>query len=104
MRMSRLIDRADRGLGVGLEHLVRNHHRRRLNRLGHSSVLSASGDSGLWVQGDPPPRPGNELDVLIDGEHALAEIAEQLRNASSHVHIAGWHITPQFALTHDGPC
>ena len=102
MRMSRLIDRADRGLGVGLEHLVRNHHRRRLNRLGHSSVLSASGDSGLWVQGDPPPRPGNELDVLIDGEHALAEIAEQLRNASSHVHIAGWHITPQFALTHDG--
>src|SRR3954453_14720635 len=100
--MPGLIDRADRALGAGLERLVRDHHRRRLNRLGHSNVLTSSPDSGLWAQGDPPPRPGNALDVLIDGEHALAEIAGQIRNARSHVHIAGWHITPQFALTHDG--
>src|SRR4051794_18460233 len=100
--MPGLIDRADRALGAGLERLVRNHHRRRLNRLGHSNVLTSSPDFGLWAQGDPPPRPGNALDVLIDGEHALAEIAGQIRNARSHVHIAGWHITPGFELTHDG--
>jgi phosphatidylserine/phosphatidylglycerophosphate/cardiolipin synthase-like enzyme len=100
--MPGLIDRADRALGAGLERLVRNHHRRRLNRLGHSNVLTSSPDSGLWAQGDPPPRPGNALDVLIDGEHALAEIAGQIRKARSHVHIAGWHITPGFELTHDG--
>ncbi|MDX6606360.1 MAG: hypothetical protein QOD14_900 [Solirubrobacterales bacterium] len=40
--------------------------------------------------------------MLIDGEHALAEIAGELRKAQSHIHIAGWHITPQFMLARDG--
>jgi phosphatidylserine/phosphatidylglycerophosphate/cardiolipin synthase-like enzyme len=45
---------------------------------------------------------GNSLEVLIDGEHALAEMAAEIRSARSHIHIAGWHITPGFELTHDG--
>ena len=40
--------------------------------------------------------------MLIDGERALSEMAHELRKARSHVHIAGWHITPEFALTRDG--
>lgn len=54
-----------------------------------------------WAQGDPPPRPGNALDVLIDGEDAFRAIAQALQGARSHVHVTGWHLTPGFALTRD---
>jgi phosphatidylserine/phosphatidylglycerophosphate/cardiolipin synthase-like enzyme len=47
-------------------------------------------------------RPGNAVDVLIDGAQALPVIAEELRGARSHVHLTGWHFTPDFALTRDG--
>jgi len=39
--------------------------------------------------------------VLVDGGEALPRIAEALSGARSHVHIAGWHITPDFGLTRD---
>jgi phosphatidylserine/phosphatidylglycerophosphate/cardiolipin synthase-like enzyme len=39
--------------------------------------------------------------VLVDGGEALPRIAEALAGARSHVHIAGWHITPDFGLTRD---
>jgi phosphatidylserine/phosphatidylglycerophosphate/cardiolipin synthase-like enzyme len=39
--------------------------------------------------------------VLIDGAHALPRIAEALSGARSHVHIAGWHVAPDFGLTRD---
>jgi phosphatidylserine/phosphatidylglycerophosphate/cardiolipin synthase-like enzyme len=47
-------------------------------------------------------RPGNAVDVLIDGEQALPAIAEEVRKARSHVHLAGWHVTPGFALERTG--
>src|SRR6185369_1521504 len=56
----------------------------------------------LWGAGDPPPRPGNHLDVLIDGERALGAIAAAITSAHHHVHLAGWHVTPSFELTRDG--
>ena len=39
--------------------------------------------------------------MLIDGGTALPQIAEDLAAARSHVHIAGWHVTPDFGLTRD---
>ena len=39
--------------------------------------------------------------MLVDGGEALPAIAEALVGARSHVHIAGWHITPDFGLTRD---
>ena len=92
------VERLDRAVGDRLEQAVRKHHRRRLDRLGHPHVLEPPPGAPLWVEGDPPPRAGNELDVLIDGERALPAIAEAIQGARSHVHIAGWHITPDFAL------
>lgn len=96
------IARVDRIVGAQLERQVRKHHRRRLEKLGHGHVFDPPPDSGLWAEGDPPPRPGNELEVLVDGERAIAEILTALRSARSHVHIAGWHITPAFELSRDG--
>jgi phosphatidylserine/phosphatidylglycerophosphate/cardiolipin synthase-like enzyme len=36
---------------------------------------------------------------LIDGSQALPRLAAALQGAHSYVHIAGWHVTPEFALT-----
>jgi phosphatidylserine/phosphatidylglycerophosphate/cardiolipin synthase-like enzyme len=41
------------------------------------------------------------LSVLIDGADALRAMAEEIANAQSQVHLTGWHITPDFALTKD---
>ena len=98
----KMVDRVDRGVGAGLERWVRGHHHRRLRRLGHTSVFEFAAGSGLWALTDPPPRPGNAVEVLIDGERACGAIAKALAGAHSQVHIAGWHLTPGFELTRDG--
>jgi phosphatidylserine/phosphatidylglycerophosphate/cardiolipin synthase-like enzyme len=72
------------------------HHRRRLGRLGWSRALDPDGHP--WAVGDPPPRPGNAIEILVDGAEALPQIADALRAARSHVHIAGWYFSPDFAL------
>jgi len=95
------IARVDRAVGEQLERQVRSHHRRRLRKLGHEHVF-APPDDALWAAGDPPPRAGNELEVLIDGERAIGAICAALERARSHVHIAGWHVTPTFAIERDG--
>ena len=96
-----LFSKLDKLCGDGLERLFRDHHRRRLERIGRQASLVPSGGE-LWAAGDPPPRAGNRLEVLIDGNQALPRMAEAMCSARSHVHIAGWHVTPDFALTRDG--
>jgi phosphatidylserine/phosphatidylglycerophosphate/cardiolipin synthase-like enzyme len=91
----------DKKLGDGVEWLVRTHHRRRLRRRGWERALEPA-DERLWAAGDPPPRGGNAIEVLIDGAEALPRIATELRKARSHVHIAGWYVSPWFDLTRDG--
>ena len=90
----------DKAVGDVVERTVRRHHHRRLRRLGWEHALEPPGD-GLWVSGDPPPRAGNAVEVLIDGADALPRIAAEIRSARSHVHLAGWHVAPRFALTRD---
>lgn len=93
----------DAAVGNGLEWAVRRHHVRRLRRLGHHAAFaSLPGDGSLWAAGDPPLRANCELEVLIDGAEAFPRMLEALRGARSHVHVTGWHVTPDFALTRDG--
>jgi phosphatidylserine/phosphatidylglycerophosphate/cardiolipin synthase-like enzyme len=96
-----VIERLDSFLGQGVEAAIRAHHHRRLTRAGRLSQLEPPEDGQLWCAGDPSPREGCELEVLIDGAQALPRIAEALDGARSHVHFAGWHITPDFGLTRD---
>ena len=96
-----LLRRADSALGIGLERLVTSHHRRRLSRIGWLNALDAP--PGGWAEGDPPPRPGNELEVIVDGAEALPRIADEIERAKSHVWIAGWHFSPDFRLRGEGP-
>jgi phosphatidylserine/phosphatidylglycerophosphate/cardiolipin synthase-like enzyme len=93
-------DVADDALGQLVERLTVSHHRRRLRHVGWMPAIDPT--SGGWAEGDPPPRPGNAVEVLIDGEEALRSMAVAIAAARSHVHLTGWHITPDFAMTRDG--
>ena len=86
----------DRRLGSAVGGAVRAHHRRRLGRIGWLAALDAP--AGGWAEGTPP-RAGCSLEVLIDGANALTTMARELEGAKSHVNIAGWFLSPGFALT-----
>ena len=94
---------ADRLAGRVVEGAMAAHHRRRLGNLGHAGSYAPPDDGRLWAAGDPSPRKGNAVDILIDGAQALPEIVGAIRGARRHVHVAGWAITPHFALTRDEP-
>ena len=99
MPVRSLVERVDRHLGAAIGRAVVAHHRWRLRRCGWIAAFDADGKD--WAQGAPPPRAGCSLEVLIDGAEALPRIAAELEKASSHVHIAGWQFSPDFALTRD---
>jgi phosphatidylserine/phosphatidylglycerophosphate/cardiolipin synthase-like enzyme len=92
---------ADARIGAAIERIVVGHHRRRLDRIGKLASLDAP--AGGYAAGPPPPRHGNRIEVLVDGETALPRIADELENARSHVRLAGWFFTPEFRLRPDGP-
>src|SRR5207248_3747065 len=86
----------DDRIGDAIEGGIGAHHRRRLRRIGWEPAFDARGPA--WARGDPPPRSGNAVEVLVDGAQALPRVAEELRRADSHVYLAGWHVTPTFRL------
>jgi phosphatidylserine/phosphatidylglycerophosphate/cardiolipin synthase-like enzyme len=94
------LNRVDATVGDGIEAAVRTKHRWRLRRLGQAA-LQPPGD-GLWAAGDPPPRAGCELEVMIDGAQAFPAIAEAISAARESVCITGWHLAPHFDLRRDG--
>jgi phosphatidylserine/phosphatidylglycerophosphate/cardiolipin synthase-like enzyme len=96
------IDRFDDSIGGGVEQLVVAHHRRRLKRRGWQHAYDPPSD-GLWCAGDPPPRDGNAVEVLVDGETALARLQDEIAGARASVLLAGWHFEPSFRLTRGGP-
>lgn len=96
-----LVERVDGWAGQGIETMIGRRHRRRLERVGRIVQLEPPPGRSLWAAADPPPRAGGALEVLVDGGEALPRIIEALAGARSHVHIAGWHVTPEFGLTRD---
>src|SRR5664280_2466392 len=94
---------ADRVAGNAIERLTNAHHARRLGKLGRSAQRTPPDDGRLWAAGDPPPRAGNALDVLIDGAAYFPALEQAIRRARRSVLLAGWCITPEFALLRDEP-
>ena len=87
-------------LGDGLEALVRRHHQRRLARIGWDRAFQPS--ARLFADGEPPPRAGNDVEILVDGASFLPRLAAELERAASHVHIAGWFLSSELALVRSG--
>jgi phosphatidylserine/phosphatidylglycerophosphate/cardiolipin synthase-like enzyme len=94
-------ERVDGLIGDALDQTVIAHHRRRLTRHGQLSALDAP--AGGWAAGPPPPRAGNSLELYVDGSEALPAIAKAIEGARSHVHLAGWHFSPDLRLGDHGP-
>src|SRR5436305_10703070 len=89
--------RFDTLIGDGVEAAVRAKHRYRLRRHGWARALEPDGDS-LWAAGDPPPRAGCSLELLIDGAQALPAMAAAMRQARRYIHVTGWHVAPHFEI------
>jgi len=87
----------DSAVGDGVEAVVKVKHRQRLARLGWGRVYEPS-PPGIWAGGDPEPRPGCSMEVLIDGADAFPEMARAMRGAKRFVHLTGWHVAPAFEL------
>jgi phosphatidylserine/phosphatidylglycerophosphate/cardiolipin synthase-like enzyme len=94
---------ADRVAGNAIERWTNDHHARRLRRLGHGAQRTPPDDGSMWAAGDPPPRPGHTLDVLIDGAAYFPALAEAVGHARRSVLMAGWSITPEFAVVRGEP-
>jgi phosphatidylserine/phosphatidylglycerophosphate/cardiolipin synthase-like enzyme len=93
----------DQVAGDAIERLTEEHHARRLKKLGRSAQRTPPDDGVMWAAGDPPPRQGNALDVLIDGSDYLPVLADAVRSARRSVLIAGWFMSPGLALVRDEP-
>ena len=85
--------------GERIDRAVRSRHRRRLRHVGWQRALDASGLG--FAHGTYPARPGNALDVLVDGSEMLPAVAQALSRAESYVHIAGWFFSPELQLSRD---
>ena len=94
---------ADRAVGDAIERLTSAHHARRLGKLGRSGQRTPPDDGRMWAAADPPPRAGNAIDVLIEGAAYFPVLEQAIRDARRSVLIAGWCITPEFALIRDEP-
>lgn len=99
-RLKQMVFPVECWLGEQITQQICSHHQRRFRRIGQEARLDPP--AGGWAAGPPPVRKGNAVEILIDGEEALPAIAEELRGACSHVHIAGWHFSPDFALKREG--
>jgi len=95
-----MLNRIDTFLGERVEAMIRAHHRRRLRRIGWARALDAG--PGTWSTGEPAPRSGNDVQLLVDGAEALPAIARAIESARSSVHLAGWYFSPSFQLEERG--
>ena len=86
----------DGRLGDAIERTVMLRHRERLGRHGWLGALDAG--PGGFSASSPPPRPGCELEVLVDGAEAFKATAEAIRGASRSIYIAQWFTNPDFEL------
>ncbi|MFL5860371.1 MAG: phospholipase D-like domain-containing protein, partial [Solirubrobacteraceae bacterium] len=97
-----LVGHLDHWVGDGIESAVRLKHRRRLTKLGWARLFEPS-TPGVFAQGEPRPREGCELQVLIDGANALPVMAQAISEAEEFVHVTGWHLAPAFELVRGRP-
>src|SRR5262249_61385847 len=89
-------------VGGPLERAAGARHVLRLRR--HGSAAAIDPPPGGWAStASFAPRPGCRVEPFLDGAEALPRIADAVRSARSHIHLAGWHFDPGFRLEEEGP-
>ena len=86
-------------LGGRVDKAVRGRHKRHLKRVHWAHALTPSARD--FAEATFPPRAGNALEVLIDGSEALPRMAAEIATATSHVHLTGWFLSPELALSRE---
>src|SRR5207302_972837 len=56
-----------------------------------------SGDD-RWFPADFPPRQGNRLTPLVDGQEAMQAMYDAMEHARASIYLTGWFITPQLRM------
>ena len=97
------LNRLDDLVGDAIERVVRAKHARRLRRHGSADAVDPAPGGGWASTAGSAPRPGCRVEPFVDGSEALPRIADAIRSARSHVHLAGWHFDPAFRLEEEGP-
>ena len=97
------LNRLDDLVGETIERMVRAHHARRLRRHGSAEAIDPAPDGGWASTASFVPRPGCRVEPFVDGGEALPRIADAIRSARLHVHLAGWHFDASFRLEDGGP-
>ena len=97
------LNRLDDLVGETIERIVRARHVRRLRRRGSPEAIDPATDGGWASTASFAPRSGCRVEPFLDGSQALPRIADAIRSARSHVHLAGWHFDPSFRLEEGGP-
>jgi phosphatidylserine/phosphatidylglycerophosphate/cardiolipin synthase-like enzyme len=96
------LNRLDDLVGETLERIIRAKHTWRLRRRGSAEAIDPAADG--WARTATfEPRPACRVEPFVDGSEALPRIADAIRSARSHVHLAGWHFDPSFKLEEGGP-
>ena len=97
------LNHVDDLVGDTLERIIRAKHARRLRRRGSAGAIDPAPDGGWASTASFAPRDGCRVEPFVDGSEALPRIADAIRSARSHVHLAGWHFDPTFRLEEGGP-
>jgi phosphatidylserine/phosphatidylglycerophosphate/cardiolipin synthase-like enzyme len=96
------LNRLDDLVGDAIERVIRAKHAWRLRRHGSAGAIDPAPDGGWAGTASFAPRPGCRIEPFVDGSEALPRIADAVRSARSHVHLAGWHFDPSFQLEEGG--
>src|SRR5439155_7812919 len=97
------LNRLDDLVGETIERILRAHHARRLRRHGSAEAIDPPPDGGWARTASFAPRSGCRVEPFLDGAEARPRIAEAIRSARPHVHLAGWHFDAYVRLDQDGP-
>jgi phosphatidylserine/phosphatidylglycerophosphate/cardiolipin synthase-like enzyme len=75
------------------------HRRHKVLRRVHRAPpgLWWSGDD-RWFPADFPPRQGNRLTPLVDGQEAMQAMYDAMEHARESIYLTGWFITPQLRM------
>ena len=86
-------------LGRGIDRTISGRHRRDFAGWGGTMPWTARASSSPAGPGRRVE--GNSLEVLIDGSEALPRMARDIAEATSHVHLTGWFLSPELQLSRE---